>query len=476
MEIEEYDGIVVVGAGLVGSMAALTLKRRGYQVRLYEKTPDWRREEGWVAPLEEKKPGERAVKQEKSAVRRSINLALSTRGQAALANVDLLEEAMSIAVPMFGRAIHTKCSSDPHADRFQPYDEIDSSNYINSVSRQKLNALLLQQVERLEVQVTFDCPLLGIDKSGVATFSEAGAEVRVKPKLLLGCDGAYSMTRSCLERIMSQDLKRFYVSHGYKELHMPPSEVTGGYALETPNALHIWPRDDFMMIGLPNNDKSFTCTIFAPFHTKGDVPGLLDLHEETDIRAYFGRYFPDVTRVIPDYVEQFQRNPACRLVTISTGPWNWGDKVLLLGDAAHACVPFYGQGMNCGFEDVLELDETIEAYSGDLARAIPAYGDARKPKGDAIGLLSLRNYMEMRSYSASTMFLAQKKFEGLLNWMFPKLWIPLYKMVTFTRIPYNVVIERAAFQEKIFKVTLCGVVVLGALLGTRALSRGIFTS
>ena len=472
MEIEQFDGIIIVGAGLVGSMAALTLKRRGFDVRVYEKNSDWRDVDGWVAPYEQKKPGERALKQEKSAVKRSINLALSTRGQAALQNVGLFDQAMSLAVPMYGRAIHSNCSSNPHPDKFQPYDEIDRSNYINSISREHLNALLLEELEGEGVKVMFGSPLVRIDKAGFAVFQLDEGETWVDPKLLLGCDGAYSMTRSSLERVMSQDLNRFYVSHGYKELHMPPSSATGDFALENPNALHIWPRDEFMMIGLPNADKSFTCTIFAPFHTQDGVPGLLDLDEASEIQAYFDAYFPDVTQVIPDYIKQFQRNPACRLVTISTGPWNWGDKVLLIGDAAHACVPFYGQGMNCGFEDVLELDETIQTFAGDLSQAVPAFAERRKPKGDAIAQLSLQNYMEMRSHTASTLFLLQKKFEGLLNMVLPTLWVPLYKMVTFTRIPYNVVIERAALQEKLLKVASCGLLAIAALATVRSVARG----
>ena len=222
-----------------------------------------------------------------------------------------------------------------------------------------------------------------------------------------------------------------------------------------------------MMIGLPNSDKSFTCTIFAPFHTMEEVPGLLDLEDDEDIIEYFRRYFPDVTEVIPDYVEQFKRNPACRLVSISTRPWNWEDKVVLLGDAAHACVPFYGQGMNCGFEDVLELDETLRECGNDLNKAIPKFSSERQPKADAIGTLSMQNYMEMRSHTGSLLFLMRKKVEGILNWMLPEVWIPMYKMVTFTRIPYNDVIQRSEKQDRL--ITCTAAAMLAVAVGSIAL-------
>mmetsp|Transcript_21906 Transcript_21906/g.26648 ORF Transcript_21906/g.26648 Transcript_21906/m.26648 type:complete len:491 (-) Transcript_21906:1338-2810(-) len=456
--MEEFDGILVVGAGLVGTMAALTLARRGFKVKMFEGRPDWRLEKE-KRNSEEKENAEDKVK---SAVKRSINLALSRRGQEALKNIGLLDEAMKNTIPMHCRAIHTKRIAHPQADTFQPYDEVDPGNFINSISREELNELLLKTCEKEKVQIIFNHKLMSIDKNGTAHFTTATnsgslshtyndyapGSVQIKPRLLLGCDGAYSVTREALGRLTSLDFERLYISHGYKELHMPPAS-DGDFALETPEALHIWPRDEFMMIGLPNGDKSFTCTIFAPMESTEDVPGLLDLKKDNEIKQYFGENFPDVTTVIPDFVEQFQRNPSCRLVSVSAKPWNLDDRILLLGDAAHAMVPFYGQGMNCGFEDVLEFDETLKICGNDLSKAVPRFAQVRRERANACRKLSYGNYIEMRSHTGSKLFLMRKKFEGILNWLFPKTWIPLYKMVTFTRIPYDQVIERSKAQDRI---------------------------
>jgi len=461
-EVETFDGIIVVGAGLVGALAALTLKQRGFNVKVFEGRKDWR-----IAAESALVSEEIAEDKVKNAVKRSINLALSVRGQEALKNVGLLEMAMKDTVPMRCRAIHSHRSADIQPDMFQPYDETNPKNFINSISREKLNGLLLQACEAAGIVFCFRHKLMNIDKDGIAhftrklckknlsqTYNDHGeGEVRIKATLVLGCDGAYSTTREALARLTSLDFERKYISHGYKELYMPPSS-DGDFALQQPEALHIWPRGDFMMIGLPNSDKSFTCTLFAPMESKGSIKGLLDLSETEEIREYFQENFPDVRSVIPDYVDQFKRNPSCRLVSVAVNPWHFRSKILLLGDAAHAMVPFYGQGMNCGFEDVLELDEILKSCDGSLQHAVPKFAQLRREKGNACRQLSYSNYIEMRSHTMSSVFLLRKRFEGLLNWALPNKWIPLYKMVTFTRIPYNEVIRRSESQDRILSLVL----------------------
>merc|ERR1712113_88618 len=302
--------------------------------------------------------------------------------------------------------------------------------------------------------------------------------LQIRARLLLGCDGAYSVVRESMSRLAMTDFTRKFIEHGYKELTIPATRdsKTGKpcFALADPEALHIWPRGDFMMIGLPNPDFTFTCTIFAPFHSFTDghtgesVPGLLEVETSDQIQSYFSKFFPDAIPLMPGYVAEWKRNPACRLVSTRTSPWNVGSKLLLLGDAAHAMVPFYGQGMNSGLEDVLVFKETYEEElrtgrktSDDTAesrwlaleRAVPRFAKVRAPAGEAIVGLSARNYEEMRDHTASTMFLMRKKFEGLLNWAFPTTWVPLYKMVAFTRIPYDQVVEREAWQDRVLSTS-----------------------
>ena len=487
---EDFDGIVIVGAGLVGAIAAVTLSspKYGFNVRLYEARDDWRVGTTNIVG------GTRPEDQHKDVIKRSINLALSHRGQMALANVGLLERVMAFTVPMCCRAIHsTDGNADNcNADSFQPYDEVDPSNFINSVSREGLNNLLLDEAEKSpRCELFFGHKLAHVDREGImhlendktripqakqalGTYNDyTPASVRVKPTLCLGCDGAYSSTREAMLRLLPMDFQRKYIDHGYKEMCIRPTP-DGQFAIKDPEALHIWPRGEFMMIALPNQDKSFTCTLFAPFESKRDaetgahVEGLRDITTPEQVKAYFARHFPDVVAIMPQYVEEFLRNPACMLVTISCRPWNWEDKVLLMGDAAHATVPFYGQGMNAGMEDVLAFAEALDAHGHNLAKAVPAFAESRRPAGNAIGDLSMSNYLVMRHHTRSKLFLLRKKVEGWLNWLFPKTWIPLYKMVAFTRIPYHEAVMCEARQDRMLtfagKALACTAIV-GAGLG-----------
>jgi kynurenine 3-monooxygenase len=457
--------------GLVGALAAVILPNYGYNVRLYEGRADWRIPGTSAEDEDDTRPED----QHKDAIKRSINLALSHRGQMALKKAGLLEKVMKFTVPMKCRAIHSTSDRDSEADSWQPYDEVDANNFINSVSRERLNNLLIETAEKHpNCEVRFGHKLMHIDRAGVVHFENdpakltKGAPIRpctyndyeaqriqVKPILVLGCDGAYSSTREAMLRLMPMDFHREYIKHGYKELCIPPTK-DGNFAMKDTEALHIWPRGEFMMIALPNPDKSFTCTIFAPFRNSTDAKGkvaygLLDVEAGTDadVETYFKTYFPDVLPIMPNWLKDFRRNPSCQLVQTKAAPWNYKDKILIIGDAAHAIVPFYGQGMNAGMEDVLALTEMLDEHNNDLSKAIPAFAESRRPTGEAIGTLSLNNYLEMRDHTGSKLFLIRKKIEGFLNWLMPKTWIPLYKMVAFTRIPYDVAIAREAKQDKI---------------------------
>eukprot|EP00466_Bigelowiella_natans_P006145 jgi/Bigna1/82709/fgenesh1_pg.96_\ len=435
--------IAVVGCGLAGCMSALLFARRGFNVEIFESGEDWRKT----------KP-QGVDDLHRSNIKRSINLALSHRGRSALRKVGVEQKILKHAIPMRCRAIHTeKDSKSPDADSFQPYDENDPSNCIYSISRELLNNFLLQLLEaNPKVKVRFQHKLMHIDRKGVAHFDNksSGESVntyndyskgsyQLKARLIVGADGAYSAVRESMLRLQETNFERSYITHGYKELTIPPQ--SGKFALKDHEALHIWPRGDFMMIALPNPDKTFTCTIFAPFHTENGVQGLKDINSPEEIQAYMKAHFPDAVRVMPDYCKSKSPHGTTRITSS------------LVGDAAHAMVPFYGQGMNAAFEDCLLLDEILEANSLDISSTVPEFVKKREPAGRAIAKLSMGNYLEMRHHTGSRLFLLRKKLEGVLNYLFPDWWIPLYKMVTFTRIPYDDVIAREAEQDKILTRT-----------------------
>ncbi len=453
MAEEKEDTVVVVGCGLAGCMITMLLAKRGFKVEIFESKKDWRQDK--------KLRGGDDLHRDN--IKRSINLALSHRGRCALRRLGLEKEVLKFGVPMKGRAIHTGTDS-PQANAFQPYDEVDSSNCIYSVSREHLNNMLIAQMEaNPNVRVRFGLKLTHVDRNGFAHFDPESSgssmntyndykqgSVRIKPRLIIGADGAYSIVRESLLRLLPVNFQRRYITHGYKELTIPPTK-DGKFALTDYKALHIWPRGSFMMIALPNPDKTFTCTIFAPLRSEAGVPGLAEVRTPAAAEKYMKSYFPDVLPLMPGYADEFLSNPTSPLVTVKVSPWNYKDRVVLLGDAAHAMVPFYGQGMNSAFEDCLYLDEVIDKFGGNLAKAVPYFAKTREAAGNGIAQLSMRNYTEMRDHTGSTMFLLRKKFEGFLNRVFPQWWIPLYKMVTFTRIPYDTVIEREARQDGMLK-------------------------
>jgi kynurenine 3-monooxygenase len=400
-------------------------------------------------------------------VKRSINLALSARGIAGLKQVGVYDQIKASLIPMYGRYMHAKNG----AMSFQPYGI--GSQCIYSVSRTALNAALLDAFCALpNTSALFHQKVVRADKNGdvlVAQQQQQSGDAKGKTassentllhsQCVLGCDGAYSGVRRSLARHTRMNFSQHYIAHGYKELSIPPCPETGDFAIPNEQGLHIWPRGDFMMIALPNPDKSFTCPLFAPLD--GDTHSLNALKTEEQVMAYFRKEFPDIVPLMPNLAQEYFTNPSSALLTVKASPWFYKDKICLLGDSAHALVPFYGQGMNAGFEDCVVFDELCEKHGNDFAQVFPAFNAARLENCNILSDLSLHNYVEMRAHTASRLFLVRKTIERALHRMFPKWWIPLYSMVAFTRIPFKRVKARAARQDKIFK-TASWLLVAGA--------------
>jgi len=421
--------IVVVGAGLAGSLLATMLARQGHEIVLCERRGDPRRA-GYLGG-------------------RSINLAISTRGVDALRRVGLDQPLLAEAVRMPGRMIHGLAVQPV----YQPYSA-DPSRAINSVSRGGLNLLLLRAAEKERaITMHFGRRCTGIDfEGGVVDFVDdaSGAPSTEQGDLVVAADGAYSALRALLLKTEGFDYSQAFLSHGYKELTIPPGP-DGNWAME-PNALHIWPRGGFMMIALPNQDRSFTCTLFLAHRgrSSGD-PALDGIPLDDDgrgVRTFMERWFPDAVPLMPRMIEEFQRNPVGAMVTVRCWPWRRG-RVVLLGDAAHAIVPFYGQGANCAFEDCVALTEELAQRPTDSAAAVEAYQVQRRRNADAIADLALRNFIEMRDHTASRLFRARKRLERALSRLLPGIFVPLYDMVSFTTVPYADAVERARLQWRV---------------------------
>jgi len=414
-------------------------------------------EAGWRVDVYEKRPDPRASG---AAGGRSINLALSTRGIEALDRVGLAETVLADAVQMRGRLMHS-VSGDL---TFQQYGT-EADQVINSVSRGGLNRMLVEAADRFpNVRFHFDTPCIGIDlASGTAEFAAPdGSRRMVDTDLVIGADGAFSAVRRSMQRHTGFDYSQSYLTHGYKELQIPPAEG-GGFRME-PNALHIWPRGGLMMIALPNADGSYTCTLFAPMTGQGSFEAL---ESEDGVLAFFERQFPDAVPLMPGLLDDFRTNPVGSLVTVRCSPWNWTGKVVLIGDAAHAVVPFYGQGMNASFEDCLLLAECLRGEP-DTGRAIGEFAAVRKADADALADLAIANFLEMRDRVASPAFLARKKLGRLLHRLFPRWFVPIYTMVTFTRIPYAEAVRRSGAQNRTLTiVAFAGAVALLAWALTR---------
>ena len=393
--------VTVIGAGLVGSLISIFLAKRGYSVRIFERRGDMRK-----ANIDQGLP---AGRQGLPAGRqgRSINLALSTRGLAALEEVGLADTIRKNAIPMKGRMMHDIAS---HLS-FLPYGK--EGQFINSISRSDLNMILMDAAEENGVEIKFNYKLDSVDLEKNILRSDSGL---VDFDLLIGADGAYSAVRGALQFGGRFNFSQEYIEHGYKELHIP-----SGSGLEK-NALHIWPRESFMLIALPNPDGSFTGTLFLSFD---------QVNALTDPKKFFQDVFPDALKMIPDFEHQWTTNPVGSLVTMKCWPWSHKGNVLLIGDAAHAIVPFYGQGMNAGFEDCRILNNILDKNNDDWNKTIDAFEAVRKPDADSIATLALDNFTEMRDLVADEEFLLRKKIEAKLNQLYPDKWVPLYSMVTF---------------------------------------------
>jgi kynurenine 3-monooxygenase len=434
---------VLVGSGLAGGLLAAYLGPRGYDVDLYERRAD---------PREGNMLGGR-----------SINLAISTRGIHALEQIGIADEALQHAIPMRGRMIHDK-SGTLH---FAAYD-VDPRKCINSIERASLNAAVIEAAQRYpNVRVHFNHKCTGVDLAeAVCHLETETGKLTVRGDAVIGVDGAFSAVRASMQRnIDNFQYDESYLAHGYKELTIPPA-TDGSWRIEK-NALHIWPRKSFMMIALPNPDGSFTCTLFWEFE---GPRSFATTNTDDDVRRFFGEEFPDAVPLMPTLLEDFKNNPTGSLVTIRCAPWFYRGKVCLLGDAAHAVVPFYGQGMNAAFEDCVVLDECLDKFPDNRERAFAKYFECRKENADALADLAIGNFIEMRDKTASRTFRAKKKLDHLLEAALPGKYLPLYTMVTFTRIPYAQAARRARLQDRILYtalivLALIGIVALAVLLG-----------
>ncbi|HMZ79013.1 MAG TPA: NAD(P)/FAD-dependent oxidoreductase [Acidobacteriota bacterium] len=429
----------VVGSGLAGCLMAVYLAQRGYKVTLFERNDDMR-----------DRPVPRG---------RSINLALSRRGINALQEVGIGDKLMELAIPMRGRMIHSPTGQLT----FQPYGKNDQEA-IYSISRNALNVALINLAETYpNVEVFFNHKCLGADlnRTTITLEDQITKEVKtVSAEMVVGADGAYSAIRDTMQvRTERFDYSQQFLSHGYKELTIP-ALPDGSHALDK-NALHIWPRHDFMMIALPNLDGTFTCTLFFPHQGPMSFESLKNPEE---VRRFFTLHFPDAVPIMPTLVEDFFHNPTGAMVTVRCAPWHYRGRFVLTGDAAHAVVPFYGQGMNASFEDCSVLNACMDMHGEDWPAVFEAYQSRRKRNTDVLSELAIANYLEMRDKVASPWFLMKKKLDNVLATLLPGVYLPLYTMVSFTLIPYADAVERAHKQDRILLMVGIGILLLPLLL------------
>tara|TARA_A100000171_G_C2139861_1_gene154094 strand:- start:7598 stop:8998 length:1401 start_codon:yes stop_codon:yes gene_type:complete len=422
------QNILIIGAGLCGSLLALRMAQRGYNVKLVEKRPDLR-------------------KQDQDAGR-SINLALSDRGLKGLRLAGVEEKALELCIPMLGRMIH-----DKEGNTFLSKYSGRKDEYINSISRPGLNMLLLDEAEKMpNVEVVFNKGCKAVDlKNASATFKDyaTNEEVTYRADIVLGTDGAGSVVRKSMfnHKKFLFSFSQEWLTHGYKEITIPAAE-SGGYRTEK-GALHIWPRGEDMLIALPNLDGSFTVTLFLPYSNSDYCFDNLTTPEM--VTEYFNKEYPDAVALMPNLVEEYFSNPTGPLGTIKCSPWNSYGKTLLLGDAAHAIVPFYGQGMNASFEDVVVFDEILDAFEGktDWSKIFYEYEKTRKRDTDAIADLAVDNFHEMKEHTASPLFQQKRKLETAFEAEFPQEYYSKYSLVTFNEdITYSEALKKGRAQDK----------------------------
>lgn len=421
------EKIAIVGAGLVGSLQAILLAKKGYHVEVFERRPDMRNV--------------------KLIAGRSINLALSDRGWKALKMAGVDNKIKETAIPMYGRMMHAEDGT------LTPQAYGKEGQAIYSVSRGGLNQTLMNLADKYDnVNFNFNKACKNVDlENNELTFSdvETNEKTIFAPDRIFGTDGAFSAIRARLQKTSRFNYSQTYLKHGYKELCIP-ANPDGTHQIDK-NSLHIWPRGEYMMIALPNIDGSFTCTLFFPFEGANSFESI---KTEQDVLRFFNERFADAVPLMPDLVTEYFENPTSPLVTVKCEPWNYSDKIILMGDASHAIVPFYGQGMNSGFEDCSVFEEMSANFDGNWAKLFEDFANERKPNGDAIADLAIQNFIEMRDKVADESFLLRKKIEKKLFTKYPDKWMPLYSQVTFSHIPYATANAQGKKQEKIMDVIM----------------------
>ena len=431
--------ITLIGGGLVGALLAQQLAQRGFAVEVYEKRAD-PRVAGFMGG-------------------RSINLALAERGLQALRTAGLADDVLERAVMMRGRMVHTR-DGDSGLQRYG----VDDSEVIWSVSRGALNMLLLDAAEAAGVRFHFGQSLVGADFDArrIRLADDAGVQHELQVGMLIGADGAGSAVRAAMNVHMPLGERIESLGHGYKELEIPPAgelpaavlQLSGGrdqFALE-PHALHIWPRGGYMCIALPNTEGSFTVTLFLP--AQGAAPSFATLPDATAAATFFSEQFPGLLSLIPNFHEDYDRHPVGTLSTLYLDRWHLDGRALLIGDAAHAIVPFHGQGMNCGFEDTVVLANLLAAAPDDGAEVFAEFQRVRQPNANAIAAMALENYIEMRDSVADPHYLAKRELGALLANRIPAHYMARYRMVTFTHLPYAYALERGRAQDRLLEQLL----------------------
>jgi kynurenine 3-monooxygenase len=421
--MENNKQAIIIGAGLVGSLWAVYLSKAGYKVTIYERRPDIRKAE--------------------ISAGKSINLALSVRGWTALDAVGVGDEIRKIAIPMSGRIMH-----DLEGNlTYQPYGKEGQAIY--SVSRGKVNATMMDIAEnhgKATIHYNHDCLKTDLNK-GIAYIKNNlnGEEFEVQADVIFAADGAFSAVRyNSMQKLNRFNYSQNYIADGYREILLP-ANADGSYRLDK-NALHIWPRGRFMMIALANEDGSFTCTLFMPH--EGDKFAFDKLTSKEAVNDFFQTVFPDFYEMMPNIADAWEDHPLSNLAIIRCYPWAHG-KVALMGDAAHATVPFYGQGMNAGFEDCTVMNRLMQKHNENWEAVFEEYSIERKPDGDALQDLSLDNYYVMRDFVADPDFLLKKKIEAKFSEFYPNKWLPLYSQVTFSNIRYSVAYNQGKKQSEI---------------------------
>lgn len=412
--------ITIIGGGLSGSLLAIYMAKRGFEINLFERRPDMRKTSNYQG--------------------RSINLALSTRGLNALSKIGLDAEVLSDAIPMYGRMMHSKTGELS----YHPYGK--DGQAINSVSRGRLNTKLIELADEFpNIHLHFNTRCVDVDmEKTTATFElENGSHKTVESDRIIGTDGAFAATRGKLQISDRFNYSQQYLHVGYKELVIPAG-ANGSFLMEK-NALHIWPRGSFMMIALPNPAGDFTCTLFVPFEKFDQVKTDADIHQ------FFEEEFADALPMMPTLIEDYQQNPIGSLVTVKCFPWVKGDKLALMGDAAHAIVPFYGQGMNCSFEDVVVFDEMIEKYGNDWNTIFNEYQKERKPNADAIADLAVQNYYEMADKVGDKHFLHKKHIEHDLAELYPDKFKSQYELTTFSLSGYKYALDQGKKNDTLLE-------------------------